>query len=153
MKKTIIKESPIAELTLRKYEKPYKLNDRELVRKLCLSIGLLQPGDSRDVIVDVFYTLLHSKNPLSSKQVEQGVVSVRKGNKLALTGITPPNIRRQLRRLKGLLVIERIGGTYRIAENSSLNDLFEDKIEKFYLPAIISRIKEYCEAIEKERKK
>ena len=37
------------------------LNERELVRKLCLSIGLLQPGDSRDVIVDILYVLLKAK--------------------------------------------------------------------------------------------
>jgi hypothetical protein len=43
------KERPLAELTLRKYEKPYRLSGRELVRKLCLSLGLLQPADGREV--------------------------------------------------------------------------------------------------------
>ena len=61
MTKTISKEIPLSEITLRKYEKPSKLSDRELVRKLCLSIGLLQPGDSRDVIVDILHVLLKSK--------------------------------------------------------------------------------------------
>ena len=49
----ISKDIPLAEITLRKYEKPTNLKGRDLVRKLCLSIGLLQPGDSRDVIVDI----------------------------------------------------------------------------------------------------
>ena len=49
--KTISKDTPLAEITLRKYEKPYNMPRRDLIRKLCLSIGLLQPGDSRDVIV------------------------------------------------------------------------------------------------------
>ena len=44
-------EFPLAEITLRKYESPYELGRRELVKKICLSLGLLQPGDSRDVIV------------------------------------------------------------------------------------------------------
>ena len=44
----VSKDIPLNEITLRRYEKP-NLQGRELVRKLCLSIGLLQPGDSRDV--------------------------------------------------------------------------------------------------------
>jgi len=44
-------DTPLAEITLRKYESPKGLEKRELVRKLCLSLGLLQPGDSRDVVV------------------------------------------------------------------------------------------------------
>lgn len=47
MKKTISIDTSLAEITLRKYEKPKSENKRELVRKVCLSLGLLQPGDSR----------------------------------------------------------------------------------------------------------
>ncbi len=57
----IAKDTPLAEITLRRYEKPVA-NDRELVRRLCLSFGLLQPGDSRDVIVDILYVLLRAKS-------------------------------------------------------------------------------------------
>jgi len=53
-KRNVCKEIPLAEITLRKYERPSDLSKRDLIRKLCLSIGLLQPGDSRDIIVDVF---------------------------------------------------------------------------------------------------
>ena len=59
--KKVIRDTPLAELTLRRYERPSKLTDRELVKKFCLSVGLLQPGDSRDVVVDVFHVLLNSK--------------------------------------------------------------------------------------------
>ena len=52
------KSIPLAEITLRKYERPYEMPMRELVKKVCLSVGLLQPGDSRDVVVDVFGVLL-----------------------------------------------------------------------------------------------
>ena len=54
----VAKDLPLAEITLRKYAKPYRLDDRELVKKLCLSIGLLQSGDSRDVVVDVLHAIL-----------------------------------------------------------------------------------------------
>ena len=33
MKKTVSKDTPLAELTLRKYEKPFELSDRDLVKK------------------------------------------------------------------------------------------------------------------------
>ncbi|MFH0700918.1 MAG: hypothetical protein V2A62_00610, partial [Candidatus Woesearchaeota archaeon] len=56
----ISRDTPLVELTLRRYEKP-SVSGRELVRKFCLSMGLLQPGDSRDVMVDVLYVLLQAK--------------------------------------------------------------------------------------------
>ncbi|MBS3115154.1 hypothetical protein J4482_00840 [Candidatus Woesearchaeota archaeon] len=56
-----IKDTPLSEISLRRYEKPSKLSDRELVKKFCLSIGLLQPGDSRDVIVDIMEVMLRAK--------------------------------------------------------------------------------------------
>ncbi|MBW3022825.1 hypothetical protein KY308_01865, partial [Candidatus Woesearchaeota archaeon] len=58
------KETPIHEITLRRYEKPYSSSKRDLVKKACLSLGLLQPGDSRDIVVDVLYILLESGKEL-----------------------------------------------------------------------------------------
>ncbi|MEM4263970.1 MAG: helix-turn-helix domain-containing protein [Candidatus Woesearchaeota archaeon] len=146
---TVSKEIPLAEITLRKYEKPYKLKGRELTKKLCLSIGLLQPGDSRDVVVDVLHTIL--KNPgLTSKEIEDKVVESRKTNELPLLGIASSNIRRQLKRLKDLFLVERIGNSYRIAEKARLSDIFTEKIEQYYLKTISERVKEYFEAIDRE---
>ena len=144
--KTISKEIPLSEITLRKYEKPSKLSDRELVRKLCLSIGLLQPGDSRDVIVDILHVLLKakkSKKLLSSDEVEKEVINSRKKQKLALQGIASSNIRRQLKRLRDLFLVEKVKNSYRITEFEDLSIIFEEKIEKFYLKAIVDRVKEY----------
>ena len=56
---TISKDTPLSEITFRRYEKP-NAKARELVRKFCLSIGLLQPGDSRDIIVDILQVLIQS---------------------------------------------------------------------------------------------
>ena len=145
------KDKPLAELTLRKYEKPFRLNGRSLVRKLCLSLGLLQPADGRDVIVDVFLALLTSQKPLTSSEIEQAAVQIRKKNELPILGLTPSNVRRQLRRLKNLFFVEKIGKTYRITEQEKLQDVFTERIEKFYLPAIVLRIKEYCQAVQNER--
>ncbi|MBI2499628.1 hypothetical protein HYV88_05280 [Candidatus Woesearchaeota archaeon] len=149
-KKTISKDIPLSEITLRKYEKPSDLTGRDLLRKLCLSIGLLQPGDSRDVIVEVFQALLHaskSKRFLNSYQVMEEVVKLRKKNNLALRGIAESNIRRQLKRLRDLFLVEKISNNYRITEWEDLGKIFEERIEKYYLENIKLRTKEYFNSI------
>lgn len=148
--KTISKEIPLSEITLRRYEKPSKLPERELVRKLCLSIGLLQPGDSRDVIVDILHVLLKAKRQkrlLSSEEIEKEVIDARKKQKLALHGIASSNIRRQIKRLRDLFLVEKVKNSYRINEFDELSAIFEEKIEKFYLQSIVDRVKEYFESL------
>jgi len=147
MVKTISKDTPLSEITLRRYEKPYDLPQRELIKKLCLSIGLLQPGDSRDVIVDVLMALVNTKAPLSSKQVEDLAIKIRQDNNLPLKGIAGSNIRRQLKRLKDIFIIESINNNYRVTENESLERIFEERIEKYYVRSIIDRVKEYFRAV------
>lgn len=139
----------LAELTLRKYERPYKIKGRDLVSKLCLSIGLLQPGDSRDVIVDVLYVLLtHGK--LNAKQIEDEVIAYRKKNKLPMVGIAASNLRRQVRRLRESFFVEKVGKDYRITENDSLKNIFDEKVRKFVLNSIVERVEEYVIAVDKE---
>ncbi len=148
IKKTVSKDTPLAELTLRKYEKPSEeMSKREIVKKLCLSIGLLQPGDSRDVIVDIFDVLHESKGQLNTEDLQRLVIESRKNKNLVIKGIAQSNIRRQLRRLRELFLVEKIGNTYRIAENETLHNLFEEKIKKFYLPTIMSRVEEYFKVL------
>ena len=146
-KKTISRDVPLAELTLRRYEKPYKMGKRELMKKLCLSIGLLQPGDSRDVIVDILYVMYNSKKPLGSEEIRTLVIDNRKKSKLELRGVASSNVRRQLKRLRDLFLVEKIKNDYRIAENEKLLRIFEEKIEKYYLNSIVDRVKEYFEAV------
>ena len=141
--KIVAIDSALAEITLRKYEKPESLKDRDLVRKLCLSLGLLQPGDSRDVVVDILYVVLKAKSPLSSQDIEEEVIDLRKSSGLALQGIASSNIRRQLLRLRDAFLVEKLRNSYRINENSRLIDIFNEKIEKYYLNSVVERVKEY----------
>ena len=146
----VSKDVPLNEIILRRYEKPYDLDGRELIKKLCLSIGLLQPGDSRDVIVDILRVLIiaqKSKILLDSRDVEEKVIALRKKERLPLKGIASSNIRRQLRRLKDLFLIENIKNKYRISEFENLNVIFEKKIEKYYLATILERVREYFDAV------
>ncbi len=150
MPKTIAKDTPLSEITLRRYEKPANLKGRELVRKVCLSIGLLQPGDSRDVVVDVLNVLLKArkgKKGLTSEEIEKRVIQERKRHKLPMLGIASSNIRRQLKRLKDIFLIESVTNKYRITEFESMQTIFEEKIEKFYLKSIKDRVRSYFIAL------
>lgn len=142
----VARDIPLSELTLRRYEKPLKLKDRELVRKLCLSLGLLQEGDSRDVVVDVLFVLLKSrkrKKVLTVSEIEDAVIKNRKLHKLPVLGVASSNIRRQLKRLKDLFLVEKLGKGYRITEFTTLSEIFHDRIEKFLLDSTLQRIREY----------
>ncbi|MAG45255.1 MAG: hypothetical protein CMH63_00590 [Nanoarchaeota archaeon] len=145
------KSIPLAEITLRKYEKPYEMPLRDLVKKICLSVGLLQPGDSRDVIVDVLGVLL-KEGEVAAENVKGKVVDFRQKHKLGMKGIAESNIRRQLKRLKDLFLVEKNGNNYRISEGEKLVKLFEEKIEQFYLKGIVDRVKEYFDHLDNFKK-
>ena len=147
MAKLISKDTPLAEITLRRYEKPTNIEGRDFVRKLCLSVGLLQPGDSRDVIVDILHVLLKNRRELSSPEIESLVKDSRKKHKLPVFGVASSNVRRQLKRLRDLFLVEKIRNNYRINENAELSEIFEEKKEKFYLNNIIGRVKEYFQNV------
>jgi DNA-binding transcriptional ArsR family regulator len=148
----ISRDTPLAEITLRRYEKP-TMRDRDLVRKLCLSIGLLQPGDSRDVIVDVLHILLKAKQrkeELHSEEVKNLVMNYRKKSNLPMLGVASSNIRRQLKRLKDLHLIETNANLYRISEWNGISEIFEEKIHNFLLKSVLSRVKDYVKKIDEE---
>lgn len=144
-------DTPISELTIRRYEKPYNLSRRELVRKLCLSIGLLQPGDSRDIVVDLLYVMLEAKmeNKLqSSEEITKLVIELRKKEKLELNGVAGSNIRRQLKRLREVHIVEKVKNNYRITEFLTIRSTFDEKIMKYMLPSILERVREYYEKVD-----
>lgn len=128
---------------------------RDLVKKLCLSLGLLQPGDSRDVIVDVLLVLLQArqrKEMLYSEAIKDKVIELRRNSNLPLLGIASSNIRRQLKRLKDLFLIESEANYYRISEFSSVSEIFQEKIESFYLQSLLTRVREYAQKVDEEFK-
>ncbi|MEK6853915.1 MAG: hypothetical protein AABX60_01150 [Nanoarchaeota archaeon] len=147
----VLTDTPLFELTLRKYEKPQARKERELIKRLCLSLGLLQPGDSRDIIVDilhVFFKCRRKKQLLSVEELEKKVVINRKLHKLQLQGIAPSNIRRQLKRLRNLMIVEKLKSRYRITEFLAVSDIFTEKIEKFLLQGVMQRVKEYLSSVD-----
>ena len=148
----MVKDIPISEIVLRKYERPYNLEKRDLVKKICLSLGLLQSGDTRDIIVDILHVLIDEskdKNKLNSDEIKSKVEKLRKKSNLEMKGIAESNIRRQLKRLRDLMIIEKNNNLYYLSEFETLEKIFEDKIEKFIVQPNVERIKEYLRELDK----
>ena len=147
-----MKDIPLSEITLRKYEKPFGLEKRELVRKICLSLGLLQLGDSRDIVVDILMTLIDSqkkKEKLSSEEIIERVEKLRKKYSLETRVLAESNVRRQLKRLRDMMLVEKSENRYYLTEFETLKNIFENSIEKFVIPGTIERIKEHLEELDK----
>lgn len=147
----MVRELPLGEITLRKYEKPYESTPRDLVRKVCLSLGLLQPGDSRDIMVDLLFVLEDARKKkewLSSFEVRDRVEDSRKKHSLETKGLAESNIRRQLKRLRDSMLADKQENKYRLSEFASLTEIFETNIEKFLIPQTVERIKEYLKKLE-----
>jgi len=148
----MVKDIPLSEITLRRYEKPYDSSKRELVKKVCLSLGFLQPGDSRDIVVDLLMVLEDArkqKSWLSSFEIRDKIESTRKENSLEGKGLAESNIRRQLKRLRDSMLVDKKENRYRLSEFAPLGEIFENKIERFLIPQTVERIKEYLGKLEK----
>ena len=78
-------------------------------------------------------------------EIEKKVIQNRKLHRVPMHGIASSNIRRQIKRLRNLLIVEKIKTGYRAAEFLPLQKLFSDRIESVILPNIIHRIKEYLQ--------
>ena len=123
-----MKDIPLSEITLRKYEKPIGLEKRELVRK----ISHLNVSAGYDI-----------------EEIGKRVEVIRKKYSLEIKGLAESNIRRQLKRLRDNMLIDKSGNNYYLTEQCSLKEIFENNIEKFVVPQIIERIKDYLEELEK----
>jgi len=146
----VSKDTPLSEITLRKYEKPEQFSGREIIRKVCLSVGLLQPGDSRDVIVDILYILVSTRESLTSEDVTQMVIELRSELKLPLVGVASSNVRRQIKRLRDMHIVEKVVNTYRITEDLNFKEIYDLRIKPFYIDQISTRIREYFGRVDEE---
>lgn len=149
-------ETPLMEIILRRYETPHDLSERDALKKICLSLGLLQPGDSRDVIVDILMVLERAKKDkreISALEIKDELLDIRKENGLSLNGTADSNIRRQLKRLRDIFLVEKIKNSYRILEFMSLEHIFEQKIQKIILDAVLTRNIEYFKYYSKFERK
>lgn len=153
----ISKDQPLAEITLRKYGRPSTeinnlMEERLIVKKLCLSLGLLQLGDSRDIIVDILMVLLNAKSDkrkLTLEEIKKYCGEYRQELNIEKKGLTDSNIRRQLKRLQDIHLINKENNSlYYINEFENLSHLFNEKIKSFLVDSTIKRIEEYLSVID-----
>jgi predicted transcriptional regulator len=85
---------------------------------------------------------------LSSEDINEKVIELRKKYNLQMLGIAPSNVRRQIKRLRELLLVEKIKSKYRIIEFGTLMGQYDEKFSQFLLPTIVTRIKEYFTEID-----
>lgn len=143
-------DNPFDEITLRSYGNISGLSGRELIKKILISLGLLQPHDKRDIIIDVFHTLYLSKKEkvwLSSKEVNNKVIANRKELNLSINGTAPSNIRRILKQLIDYGLVEKQKARYRVKEFQTLDVVFDQIVEKRF-NHIITRITSYMKSLE-----
>lgn len=141
--KRVFKDTPLDEITLRRFEKPTNEDLKDLSRKFLISIGLLQSGDSRDIISELFYNFVKAGKRQEFLEVDNIVKSFEK-----VDGGTPSNIRRHLRRLKDRNLIERTSYGYRIKEFMPITQLFNEHVVNYLITPCINRVKEYAEKID-----
>jgi DNA-binding transcriptional ArsR family regulator len=134
----VSRDVPLSEITLRRFEKPY--GDREeILRKFCISIGLLQPADSRDLLVSILSELIKARERkvyLSTEEIQDK------------TNGSKPNIRRHLRRMVSIGLVEKLENKYRIREFMKISDVMTEHIKPFVIEPAFSRILEYSEALD-----
>jgi len=147
MKKLQSKDIPLQEIVLRRFELPYGMDDRELARKFLLSLGLLQTGESRDIIVDLFLILLKSKKNTLPKDINFFVNQLKD-----LPGASKPNLLRQLKRLRDIKLVEKVQQGYRITEFGRLDNIVSNYITPFIVNQTIERVREYAKEIDRRWK-
>jgi hypothetical protein len=145
LRKKLYKDLPLAGISLNEFEKPsadYFTN----LRRFCISIGVISPGESRVAIVYILDILLRAKatnpNGLDSLQITKALYNLD-------VKIVYANILRDVRKLIGIGIIERRGNLFRIKENLPLKELLETFIRPYIIDRIIKRVLEYADAIDK----
>jgi DNA-binding transcriptional ArsR family regulator len=126
-----MRDSPLFEIALRKYEPPTGRLDRDL-RVFLLSMGLIRPGDLKSPLETVFRVLLTQKRPVSVAELAQKAQ------------ITQSAVRYHLERLKALRLVEG-RGEYSLADGD-LTVAFK-VFRRYVLEEILDRIDAYVTEI------
>ncbi len=135
--------APLKEITLRKYERPRAAQERELFRRICLSLGVLQPNDRRDTVVDVLHALFRTYARGEQPNLEELMDELKAMD--VTEGLAASNLRRHLRRLAALHLVERSKNRYRFTEGVSPVEAFSFT-RRYLIDDVTERIEEYLRA-------
>lgn len=130
-------EKPLVEITLAKFDRPHGVKKDELLRRFCVSLGLLQAGDSRDLMPKILDAMLENREPLTLNQLMKH-----------LPKAAPSGVRRHLRRMIDLRLVERHKTRYRLAEGESLEFIVKYLLKRYIDEEIFDRLEDYANALE-----
>lgn len=149
IRKRLYKDTPLAGISLSEFERPgsdYFTN----LRRFCISIGVISPGESRIGIVHILDVLLKEK-----ERHPEGIDSYALVKELYKTEvkIVYANILRDIRKLIAVGLVEKRDGKYRIKENMHLSEILDSFIKPYIIDRILKRVSEYASKLDEQLEK
>ena len=93
--------------------------------------------------MDVFLVLLKARKEQKSLDLKEILVTLKDKQ-----GASSSNLRRQLRRLKVLKLVEKTTDGYRITESGSIEPILDNYIIQFLIKPSLERIRNYVKEID-----
>ncbi len=147
IKERLFKDKPLSEISLKEFERPtndYMTN----LRRFCISLGVISPGESRVAIVHILDVLIKAR---SKKQKSLDSYEIVKELYRRNIKIVYANVLRDVRKLISIGLVEKRENRYRIRENLPLHEILKTYIKPYIVDKIFNRITEYAESIDKSK--
>ena len=145
LKERLYKDRPLSGISLNEFERPTNDYNTNL-RRFCISLGLISPGESRIAMVYILDVLLkcRKRNPegLDSYEIIKNLYKKK-------VKIVYANILRDLRKLMAVGLVEKRNSLYRIKENMKLDEIISDFIKPYIIDRMLNKIEEYARSIDK----
>ncbi|MCW1294170.1 MAG: hypothetical protein OH316_00265 [Candidatus Parvarchaeota archaeon] len=148
-KNKLFKDKPLYRVVLSEFEKPtadYFSN----LRRFCISLGLVNPGESRIGIVYILDILLRSRKDKTGGLSSYDIIKKLYSSNVK---IVYANILRDLRKLIAAGLVEKIDGNYRIKENMDLPEIMDKFVRPYIIDRVLKKIGDYASAVERDIKK
>ncbi len=146
IKERLYRDRPLSGISLNEFEKPtndYNTN----IRRLCISLGLVRPGESRIAVVYILDILLKARKKRPSGIDSYEIVKELYKKKVR---IVYANILRDLRKLISIGIVEKRNNLYRVRENMRLNEIIAEFVKPYIIDRTLGKIEEYAKAVERE---
>lgn len=144
--KKLFKDKPLSKISLSEFEKPgsdYFTN----LRRFCISLGLVNPGESRVAIIYILDLLLKLRLKEKDGADSYAIMKYLYSKNIK---IVYANVLRDLRKLVSLGIVEKVDRKYRIKENMKLTEIIDEFIKPYLIDRILKKIYLYAESIDND---
>jgi hypothetical protein len=145
IKERLFKDRPLSGIALNEFERPtndYNTN----IRRFCISLGLVSPGESRIAIVYLLDILLKARKKRPEGLDSYEIIKELYKRKIK---IVYANILRDLRKLIAVGLVEKRNSLYRIKENLKLDEIITSFIKPYIIDRMLGKIEEYAKSIDR----